>query len=383
MASVNGIETLTDDTGKVRGWKVRYRAGGKCPSQTFLVADGHKFRDAQNFKVSVEHAKRAQTYVDPALGKVTLRAYGDRWQKDQAKLWEPRTVTLVRQIFECHVYPDLGEETYLRDLEPSTLKAFRTGLYAKLVPSTAAHYWSYLQALLNEAVLDGKLARDPCAFKFNTPAKEGGPKVKREDIPTLAELDAIKAQLPSEWRALVPVGAGTGLRPGELMGLTEGQVNFKFKTVTVDRQHDGEPPKYGSVRAVPVDDVTLKVLRAQLEAYPPGRDGRVFHNRCGRALKARSVYGTFEQARLRAGITRHITPHSLRHFYASALIYLGVEPPVVQANLGHSSPSVTLDTYTHIWQGGSERARVLLGDLFAARPERVLGLASQPPDQGK
>lgn len=383
MASVNGIEVLVDDAGAVRGWKVRYRAGGKPRSKTFLVADGYKFRDAQNFKVSVEHAKRERTYVDPALGKVTLRAYGDQWQRDQAKLWTPRTIKTVRQIYECHVYPDLGEDTYLRDLGPSTLKAFRTGLYGKLAPRTAAQYWRYLRAMVGEAVLDGKLARNPCVFKFNKVAGEGFKAVKPEDIPTLDELEAIEAQLPRWWRALVAVGAGTGLRPGELVGLTAGQVNFKFKTITVDRQHDGEPPKYRSVRAVPVDDVTLEVLRAQLETYPPGGDGRVFHNRSGRVVKARCLYGTFERARLRAGITRHFTPHSLRHFYASALIHLRVDLPVVQANLGHSSPSVTLNTYTHIWQGGSEQARSALGDLFAARPERVLGAKPKRSDQGK
>ena len=346
------------------------------------MVNGHKLKDARDFKVSVEHAKRERTYVDPALGKVTLRAYGDQWQRDQAPLWEPRTITRVRQIFECHVYPDLGEKTALSDLGPSTLKAFRTGLYGKLVPRTAAHYWSYVRAVLDEAVLDGKLARNPCMFKFNPPTQEPTA-IKPEDIPTLAELDDIAEQLPRWWRALVPVGAGTGLRPGELVGLTVGQVNFAFKTLTVDRQHDGEPPKYHSVRAVPVDDVTLEVLRAQLEAYPPGDDGRVFRIRSGRVLKARTLYRTFERARLRAGVTRHVTPHSLRHFYASALIYLGVEVPVVQANLGHSSPSVTLDTYTHIWHNGSERARSALGDLLAARPVRVLRPMPQRSDQGE
>jgi integrase len=382
MASVNGIDTLYDDAGKVRGWKVRYRAGGKPRSQTFLVAKGHKLRDARSFKVTVEHAKQTLTYVDPALGQVSLRDYGDRWQRAQAPLWTPRTITQVRQVFECHIYPDLGEDTYLRDLGPTVLKAFRTNLYGKLVPRTAAHYWSYVRALLDEAVLDGRLPRNPCVFKFNPPAKEEQ-SIRPEEIPTLDELDAIAKELPRWWRALVPVGAGTGLRPGELVGLTAGQVNFTFKTLTVDRQHEGEPPKYRSVRAVPVDDVTLEVLRAQLEAYPPGPDGRVFHNRSGRVLKARCLYGSFERARLRAGITRHLTPHSLRHFYASALIHLRVEVPVVQANLGHSSPSVTLNTYTHLWRGGSESARSALGNLFAARSERVLDLPGRASDQEK
>ena len=349
------------------------------------MANGHKFRDAQNFKISVEHAKRERTYVDPALGKVSLQDFGDRWQEGQAKLWTPRTVTHVRQIFECHIYPDLGEATYLRDLGPSLLKAFRTGLYGKLTPRTAAHYWSYLRALLDEAVLDGRLARNPCEFKFNSPAKNGPKAVKPEEVPTLDELGAIEAELPRWWQALVPVGAGTGLRPGELVGLTEGQVNFQFKTITVDRQHDGELPKYGSVRAVPVDDVTLGVLRAQLEAYPPGPDGRVFHNRSGRVLKARCLYGTFERARLRAGISRHITPHSLRHFYASVLIHLRVEVPVVQANLGHSSPSVTLNTYTHIWQGRERKRAAFCSATSSPRVlRRVLGnWCHNPPDQGR
>ena len=314
MASVNGIEVLADDTGKVRGWKVRYRAGGKPRSKTFLIADGYKFRDAQNFKVSVEHAKRERTYVDPALGKVTLRAYGDQWQKNRALLWTPRTITAVRQIFECHVYPDLGEDTALRDLDATTLKTFRSDLYSKLTPGTCGQLLEVPAGPVGRCRPRRQSWRtQPMCVQVQPAsqeqAREPWPSSQRTS-PTLDELGRHqKTELPRWWQALVPVGAGTGLRPGELVGLTASKVSLGWKTITVDRQHNGEPPqKYGSVRSVPLDDVTLGGAAGPAGGVPARRRrARVPQPQRGRPEGALPVW------HVRAGAAagrHHPSPHA-------------------------------------------------------------------------
>ena len=59
------------------------------------------------------------------------------------------------------------------------------------------------------------------------------------------------------------------------------------------------------------------------------------------------------------------TPHSLRHFYASGLIASGADVATVQRALGHSSPSITLDTYTHLWPTAEDRTRSAASALMA------------------
>ncbi|NKV10960.1 tyrosine-type recombinase/integrase [Rhodococcus hoagii] len=59
----------------------------------------------------------------------------------------------------------------------------------------------------------------------------------------------------------------------------------------------------------------------------------------------------------RLGLDPAITWHSLRHFYASALIHAGASPKTVQERLGHESAETTLEVYTHLWPGEGERTR--------------------------
>ena len=67
---------------------------------------------------------------------------------------------------------------------------------------------------------------------------------------------------------------------------------------------------------------------------------------------------------VKAGLPEWVTPHDLRHFYASTLIRSGASIKVVQARLGHASAKVTLDVYGHLFEDEDDRTRQAIDDAF-------------------
>jgi integrase len=136
----------------------------------------------------------------------------------------------------------------------------------------------------------------------------------------------------------------TGLRFGELAGLTVDRVNFIRKALTVDRQWTADgfgPPK----SSTSYGDIPLS------KEVP-----------CPQWLNERAVLGVRKP--LANWLGRPVTPHDLRHFYASALIRQGADVKLVQARLGHKSAQTTIDIYGHLWPDSDERTRTAIDAVF-------------------
>ncbi len=181
--------------------------------------------------------------------------------------------------------------------------------------------------------------------------------------------------MPPRYRTLVVTGGSTGLRPGELAGLTLPKVEFLHRQIRVDRRLTRErgrgvglsPLKTpSSYRIVPLPSVTGKALAAHLSAWPAhGGLGVVFTNEQGGPVQQHPYAAVFEAACRRAGLPRWATPHDLRHFYASTLIRSGASVKVIQSRLGHSSAKTTLDVYGHLFPDEEDRTRAALDAAFA------------------
>jgi integrase len=381
MASVKALP-LGDD-GKPRGWKVRYRTPeGVARSQTFLRSRGERKADADRFAGETEHAKRAGTWVDDRLGRVTVREYSEDWLS--SRLHRPSSNVRVRKIFRGHVYPTLGDKALAavkrRDIEPWLKDRSKV-----LAPNTLHSTWSYVRAMFKAAVLDQAIPFSPCDN-----IKIGPVPRARVTAPDLADIEAIGAELPDRYAVVALLGAQTGLRPAELLGLGLDQVDFLRRTIRVDRQlRDGvivkETKTASSVRSVPVGDVTLHLLNAHMAAFPPGPGGEIFtrYDGQGPAVYA-SVAKAWRRAVARAGVPR-VRMHDLRHFNATALIEAGVSPVEVSARLGHAKTSETWDTYAHVSPTHEDTTRAALEHIFGpgARPGRVLGSEGTTSEQGK
>ena len=104
---------------------------------------------------------------------------------------------------------------------------------------------------------------------------------------------------------------------------------------------------------VPVGQVVIDALAAHLASFPT--DGPLFVDEIGDALRYRRWRSLAEAAASEAKVD--VTAHTLRHFYASALIAAGASVKQVQERLGHSSPTITLEPYSHLWPGEDDRTR--------------------------
>lgn len=152
-------------------------------------------------------------------------------------------------------------------------------------------------------------------------------------------------------RAILEMLYSTGVRVAELVGLDLGRLDLVEETVRVIGKGNKE-------RLVPVGSPAVEAIRAylpqrQLLSGNRGRRGRVeekaalFLNSRGQRLTVRSVERLVGDYALRAGIINRVTPHALRHSFATHLLEMGADLRVVQELLGHASLSTT-QRYTHL-----------------------------------
>jgi integrase len=189
---------------------------------------------------------------------------------------------------------------------------------------------------------------------------------------TLAEVRSLEVGMGNLGVAVITL-AGSGLRIGELLGLDVAHVDFLRRTIRVDQQRaqSGEltPPKSrSSARTVPVGQTVIDALAAYLDAGER-RTGPLFVNALGLPLTYRQWKPLWKAATDKAKV--ETTAHSLRHFYASALIAGGASVKQVQVVLGHASAVVTLRTYAHLWPGDDDRTRSIIDAVFGASADQV------------
>lgn len=342
-------------------WRARYRdAAGKEHARHF-----ERRTDAQRWLDEVTTAVVTGLYVDPKAGRETVQAYAERWRATQVH--RDSTAELLEIVMRRHLYPTLGARP-LGSVLPTDIRSLVKSWSMTAAPSTVETRYRFVAALFLAAVADKRIPSTPCVG-IKLPAKS-----KKQVIPLETDVvTALAAAVPDRYRALVLLGAGTGMRPGELLGLTLDRVEFLRREVRVDRQlvtKRGVGPVFGppkteaSVRTIPIGQVVAETLAQHLERYSPGVDGLLFTNARGDATRRNAFSAMWSKAARDAGTDA--TAHALRHYYASLLIRHGESVKTVQRRLGHKSAVETLDTYGHLWPDADDRTREAVDIVLAA-----------------
>jgi integrase len=211
-----------------------------------------------------------------------------------------------------------------------------------------------------------------------------------EPLTTQQVLELIQA-MPERYRALTVVAAATGLRQGEVFGLTVDNLDFLRRQVRVEQQMKhlaprrpflARPKTPSSVRTVPLPDVALEAAAEHLRRWPAatamratsGRDELlVFTTGTGGPLTRATFNMTWRRRVKAAKLPEGTGFHELRHFYASLLIASGASVKTVQARLGHKSALETLNTYAHLWPDSEDQTTravdvALGGPAASSRP---------------
>ena len=218
------------------------------------------------------------------------------------------------------------------------------------------------------AVSDGLATIDPAAaVKPPTPAKRLPKALPLADVEAILEAaGAAGTTLALRDRALLEVLYGTGARISEAVGLDVDDLDSVDGTVLLRG-------KGGKQRLVPVGSYAQEAVSAYLVRGRPelatvatgtGNGGALFLNARGGRLSRQSAWAVLVKAAERAGVTRDVSPHTLRHSFATHLLDGGADVRVVQELLGHASVTttqvytlVTVDNLREVFAAAHPRAR--------------------------
>ena len=333
---VDGRKEKTARYGKGGRYRVRWvDPGGTERSRSF---PDDKKGIAEQFRKVTDAALLQGDYADPRAGKITLREYAGRWLARQRSGRSTREAAERR--LRLHILPVLGDKTLTQISADSDLvKDWLAGLDG--APRSRQILLSLLSAILNEAVDDGKITRNPCARKTVKAPRSGQRRVVPWEDGRVA---AIREALPPRYAAMADCGSGLGMRQGEVLALSPDDVDWLRRTVHVRRQiliTGGAlcfgPPKGGRERDIPLPGSVSLRLAAHMGAFPPvpvtlpwmepgGRAVTVpllFTTEQGRGIRRNGWNaGAWHPALEAAGVqpSRDAGFHQLRHHFASTLL---------------------------------------------------------------
>lgn len=287
--------------------------------------------------------------------------FGVAGHQDQARQTSPRSA----DVNSGHVEPDgsaavgveLGDRP-MASIRRSDVQTLVKMLSGRLSPGSVRNVYDVTSRLFSAAVDDMVIASSPCR-RIVLPQADS----IEVSVPTVEQVSALVESVEPRYRAAVVLLAGSGVRIGELLGLRVSDVDWLRQTLRVERQRlqDGTiaPTKTAkSVRTVPLGQVVVDELAAHLATYPSSE--WLFTTETGEPLAYRRWKRVWAAAR-----TDGLDTHSLRHFYASALIAGGASVKQVSSVLGHSSAVVTLRVYSHLWPGDDDRTRAVIDSVLA------------------
>ncbi|WP_278101684.1 tyrosine-type recombinase/integrase [Microbacterium proteolyticum] len=362
--------------GTGKRWRARYHdAAGREHARHF-----ERKRDAERWLAEVSASVLTGTYVDPRASRLTFREYAETWLA--AQVHREATAALYRNHLERHAYPVWGDVP-LGSILTSHVQAWVKGLTLPveggrdaLAPATVGVIYTVAASVFRAAVHDRKLAETPCR-------DIALPEVVKTRVQplTTAQVDTLADTVPAGLRALVILAAGTGMRQGEVLGLTRDRLRLlgRDPAVTVDRQlvtKPGGSTTFGplktraSYRTIPLPRVVVAALNDHLAQRDVG-DSDLLFTIDGKGITRQRFGHLWRPAARAAGLNEATGTgmHALRHYYASLLIRYGESVKTVQDRLGHKSATETLDTYGHMWADSDDRTRDAVDSVLGARAD--------------
>lgn len=274
--------------------------------------------------VVILNSENIKSYIDylmyeRRLSKNTISAY----QKDLNII----TITLKKDLNQL-TKDEINN--FLKDMEASS--------------RTKAHYLTVLNSYYNYLIFTGILSMNPCdGIK--------SPKIEKK-LPvylTIEEIDKlfnIRLNKPIDYRnkAMLELLFATGTRISELTNLTLSQINFEESIIKVMGKGKKE-------RIIPIANNALNYLKIYIYNYREylikNTNEYVFLNKNGEKISRQGFFKILKKMAQDSGINKNISPHILRHSFATYLLNNGVDLRVIQELLGHENLETT-EIYSHL-----------------------------------
>jgi integrase len=315
--------------------------------------------------------ERLKENKPPTDSKLTVARWVDQWQKSnlQASDRKASTKETYRFLSSSHLKPAPFGELELAKVRPSHIDALLEKLKSEgYSESTVRNLYAVLNSVLDGARRDELIAANPIReVKRPRVTKQEAKHLTPESVRELLD-----ATVGTRYESVLRLISATGLRRGEAIGLEWSDIQFEKKIMrirfTVSRVQ-GEliktsPKTANSRRDIPLSDGVIQLLKShrktqvaeRLRAGDQWQDNNlVFSTELGGLIDPRNLLRAFTKAAHSAGL-ENVGLHTLRHSAATAMLNAGVPMHVVSRILGHSSISITVDTYGHITEDSQRDA---------------------------
>lgn len=374
-AGPNGRRVKSERHGRGKRWLAVWTVSGRRHKKAF---DG---KQAATDFLAKQNVEQTEGLLRPGL---TVQQWSAEYLAAQIQQ-RPKSRKTASIIWTNHINPQLGDKK-LRDLTRADVQAAVIVWNQTLAASTTERVYRALASGLKAAVADHLMRESPCTRAVKLPAQVRVPLV----ILTPAQVHVIASEIHARYRVLVELGAATGMRSGELRGLTVGQITWTAEgaVIDVDRQLIGMGPTWGplktpaSYRQLGIDLETARRLRKHVARYP-STNGLVFTTGTGNCISPPVAQSAWKTATAGLKLRPRNGWHDLRHFQASLLIAAGLSAVDVAARLGHDDIQETLNVYSHLWptHDGSVRSAVTAG-LWTSQPTQSPVLSVLPGGVG-
>lgn len=344
-------------------WIGRYRdPAGREHSRTFDTR-----REAQAWISAQQVAMIRDEWIDPQGGKLTVLQVCESYL---AAATRPKTAAFRRQLIN-----NLGPLATVRldQLLPSMVEAWHATLITgrpwaggkPWAKSTAKTHLGLLTAAIERAVRDGLIRKNPARGVKPKGTQGRDAAVDMREIPDAATvtrfIEVLEAKQQSQLALIVLVMASTGMRVGEVAGMTTESLDATNSCIHVTQQagDDGgiHPLKTeASRRVVAIDAELMTELVRWASLHADKQGGRLFQNSRGNAMRSGSLTRRIADRAVAFGFPDTLRSHALRHFHATTLLRAGVPIKTVQKRLGHATAAMTLEVYAHAIPGDDELA---------------------------
>lgn len=311
-----------------------------------------------------EQRKTISEYRQLPDDKISFNQFADRFLEDIAQhTMKEKTFVSYEGYLRLHIRPEIGH-LRLSAITPQHIQhLYSRKLKDGLSKKTVHHIHTYLRRVLNQAVKWELIYRNPCDSVTPPRVDKKPPNVwKVEEAQTF--LNAVRGH---RFYGIYLIALTTGARRGEILGLEWQNINWPKGTITIDKTVNEikgravitDPKTKASRRTIALPSVVLDLLRQD-----PAEKGLIFPSTTGGPLSPRNLLRHYYSVLDTLSIP-HIRFHDLRHTAATILLQKDVHPKKVQELLGHSSITLTLDTYSHIIPGIDDQTAKEMDAIFS------------------
>lgn len=340
--------------------------------------------EAEKALTKALHELNTDTFIEPT--KDDVATFFTTWLAQKQMNIRPGTYKTYRWLVNYHIIPQLGHYKMV-NLSPQHLVSMYERLQngeRKLSPQTINHVHKVLHDALKMAVQWGQLTR-------NVSELVKPPKIPKAETKVWTEEELVRFlefTKNSRYYIIFLLAATTGMRRGEVLGLKWDDIDLKSGKLTVRRSYTRglvghifqEPKTRAGIRSIVLPQQTIDALKqhrllldedtrkSEKKGLEYNDHGLVVQTKNGFPVNPYYLESRWLDLLRKSGLPK-IRLHDLRHTHASLLLKAGVHPKVVSERLGHSSITITLDRYSHLFPTMQQEAAEKLDDLLKSAAE--------------